>query len=63
MDKENMIQTSEDDREIGRLGFPSSLKHSCIEARTLETPRKSICRVTEKSPQVEGDSLARQRCV
>ena len=40
-----------------------SLGHRGIEVRTLGTLTKSVCRVTEKSPQVGGDSLAGLRCM
>ena len=48
---------------MGDPGLSSSLKHSCIEVRSLGTPRKSICRLAEGSPQLEGDSLAGARFI
>ena len=40
-----------------------SLKHSCIEVRSLGTPRKSTCGVAEGSLQVEGDIGGIEVCV
>lgn len=50
-------------RWLEGLGWPLSLKHSCTEVRTLKIPRNTVYGVTEKSPQVERDSLVGQRCM
>ena len=44
-------------------GFFLALRHSCIEVRSLGTPRRSICGAAEGSLQMKGDSLAGPRGV
>ena len=48
---------------MGDPGLSLCLKHSCIEVRSLGTPRKSTCRLAEGSPQLEGHSVVGARCM
>ena len=61
--KIQIMVRNQDSGEVEGSEFPSSLKHSSIEVRTLGTPWNTTCGETEKSPQVERDSLVGQRCV
>ena len=51
-----------DGGEVGDLGFLHH-SHNCIGVRFLRTLRKLICRVADRSPWLERDSLAGVRCV